>query len=119
MIGPGRRDNATRRRRQAPSYPRRAPGESLREFARIVRDNRMAAERADFARHAWIVAGYLLGRIAEEDIQASGPTAGEQSHIALLCRAAHLPTELLGTGRVPWRWLLRFVLDQLADEIGF
>lgn len=104
-------------------YPTRFPAARAAAIVDIVRQKQVVARRVELAHAAWVVQGWLQGRIAGEP---QPPLVGtrllrfptdEQACGALTMLAAH-PASLAGDpAAVPHRWLLAWLARLLVQAL--
>lgn len=105
-------------------YPSEVPLVSASALVRIVRSGRWATERAAFAQHAWIVQGYLQGRILGRgssphvvgDVEAE--ILDDQEATESLLALIEFRPDAVAAASIPWGALLFWILRRLLEAVS-
>ena len=101
-------------------YPRQLPLDCLSEIVRIVRSQQVAVEKTAFAKHAWVVTGYLLyASLGDADPTPIGADLPEDDDAWCDRLAAFLdePREPARTLPLPAKALLRWLFEKLLAAL--
>lgn len=106
------------------NYPTEIPVDCVREIIRIVRDGKLLTERANFARHAWNVQGYLQRVLLGEPQGVIGETGPLEDASALAALAVLEPPAAARAEEfairalpVPVSLLLRWLIEKLIESL--
>lgn len=101
-------------------YPRQLPLDCLSEIVRIIRSKTIAAEKTAFAKHAWVVTGYLLyvslGDNDPTPIGSDDP-ADDDAWCDRLASMIDDPRETPRTLPLPAKALLRWLFEKLLASL--
>jgi hypothetical protein len=111
------------------AYPREAPLGCVRRIVQIVRSGSVRADRAELAKHAWVVQGYLqrvaFGDPSEPAIVAAAP--GDDEEMCRVLESAFERPEFGGAVLdsldaqralpIPAALLLKWLLTKLLEEL--
>lgn len=111
----------------AVAYPDNVPFDSVREVVRIVKDGKVADERAAFGQHLWIVQGYVQSQVLGDGAAQQPNVVGAASPAPKLLEAEAVQyLETIGNFNpqfaaglnIPWKQLLSYLLKIAADELA-
>ena len=96
-------------------YPDDAPVESVREIVRLLREGKAQAESAAFAKHVWLVQGYLQRMTMGTPMQFLGArNIGTDEE---MCTTLEYLVDKHQTAKtVPLAAMLRWLLGKLTSE---
>jgi hypothetical protein len=106
------------------------PVDCVKQIVRIVRQRRLAEEKATFAHHAWVVQGYLqsklLGNGSEalvgDELVGDEPLGTDDQMADMLELVARHDESVMAALPLPIallvRWLLTKLLEQFVSSVG-